>query len=603
MAELDEEQVVSALEEALPIGVLEEQSAPGSMRLPLRPRLLPPDAVRGNDRAAAAAAAPAGRARRWSGSTPAGWRSTQPSWRSTSPSSTDRDDLAKAVRYGELAAQRALAVYAYGEAVRHLEQALAVQEVLDPDDRAKRCDLLLSLGEALFSAGAMPRVINQVAPQAFELAEALEDGHRAFQVSHLACTALTRYGSFTVSGTPLYQQWAERTDQYATEGTRERVQADVTLAQLRRAEGHLLQGHAFDVRAIKLAREISDAPALFEAADWLLMWHGGAAPPAMLDRDQGLHLAEEFSGAIPMGVPARTGAALLSHGAWVYANAGDRLRADDCWRQLDELAERTRDASTLFSRQMTRIDRAVIDGDLEGAAAIADDLPDYGDELGAGVHARQASEGRGLRARLYLGRAVESFARLREALELAGASADRGLASVRLRTSSALLLAILGRSAEAHALLHEAIGVSGEREASQTSALITVILLETAVRLGDRDSVDRLLPVLAPAASNALCGPALTCAARHLGAAAAQLGQSDLAMRYYEQARDLCGRLRFRPELALTRLGIAELLLEQYPDERAAALEHLEFAIGEFREMKMQPSLEGALRHKEVLKA
>ena len=46
--------------------------------------------------------------------------------------STDRDDLAKAVRYGELAAQRALAVYAYGEAARHLEQALDVQEVLDP---------------------------------------------------------------------------------------------------------------------------------------------------------------------------------------------------------------------------------------------------------------------------------------------------------------------------------------------------------------------------------------------------------------------------------------------------------------------------------------
>jgi hypothetical protein len=45
------------------------------------------------------------------------------------------------------------------------------------------------------------------------------------------------------------------------------------------------------------------------------------------------------------------------------------------------------------------------------------------------------------------------------------------------------------------------------------------------------------------------------------------------------------------------------LLLEHYLAERPAAMEHLDFAIAEFREMKMQPSLERALRHKEILKA
>ena len=61
--------------------------------------------------------------------------------------------------------------------------------------------------------------------------------------------------------------------------------------------------------------------------------------------------------------------------------------------------------------------------------------------------------------------------------------------------------------------------------------------------------------------------------------------------------------MRFRPEIALTRLQIAEPLLEHYPGEKPEALEHLDFAIGEFREMKMQPSLERALRHKEILGA
>jgi len=39
------------------------------------------------------------------------------------------------------------------------------------------------------------------------------------------------------------------------------------------------------------------------------------------------------------------------------------------------------------------------------------------------------------------------------------------------------------------------------------------------------------------------------------------------------------------------------------PDEKTEALERLDFAIKEFQDMKMQPSLERALRHKDILKA
>src|SRR3989337_3047406 len=87
--------------------------------------------------------------------------------------STDKADLAKSVEYGEVAAKRAMAVFDYGEAVRLLERALAVQEVLDPDDNAKRCDLLLALGEALMPAGEPQRVCEELAEEAFNLAETL----------------------------------------------------------------------------------------------------------------------------------------------------------------------------------------------------------------------------------------------------------------------------------------------------------------------------------------------------------------------------------------------------------------------------------------------
>ncbi len=65
----------------------------------------------------------------------------------------------------------------------------------------------------------------------------------------------------------------------------------------------------------------------------------------------------------------------------------------------------------------------------------------------------------------------------------------------------------------------------------------------------------------------------------------------------------MAGRVGFRPEVALTRLALAELLLAGDADERAEALGHLDVAIGEFRAMQMQPALERALRNKDILKA
>ena len=55
--------------------------------------------------------------------------------------------------------------------------------------------------------------------------------------------------------------------------------------------------------------------------------------------------------------------------------------------------------------------------------------------------------------------------------------------------------------------------------------------------------------------------------------------------------------------MALASLQLAELLLEHYPQKKSEAVAHLDFAIGEFRNMKIEPSLERALRHEEILKA
>ncbi len=139
--------------------------------------------------------------------------------------SSDPADLKKAVEYGELAASRAMAVYAYGEAVNHLERALEVQEVLDSDDKAKRCGLLLSLGEALPGA-EFRRAAVSIAPEAFDLALALGDARLLTRACLLALSAhvpLTQDGLRSPDGL----RWLALADQHVPRGTVERIRADM----------------------------------------------------------------------------------------------------------------------------------------------------------------------------------------------------------------------------------------------------------------------------------------------------------------------------------------------------------------------------------------
>ena len=144
--------------------------------------------------------------------------------------STDPADLAKAVAYGRLAAARAVSVYAYGDAVRLLAQALEVQHALDPEDCLTRCDLLIALGDALTDAGEPARILDGVADEAFELAEALGDAARATRVCVMAFWALMAQGSGPAMLTEAALRWARRGDRYAPAGSAERALADTVTA-------------------------------------------------------------------------------------------------------------------------------------------------------------------------------------------------------------------------------------------------------------------------------------------------------------------------------------------------------------------------------------
>jgi DNA-binding CsgD family transcriptional regulator len=124
-----------------------------------------------------------------------------------------------------------------------------------------------------------------------------------------------------------------------------------------------------------------------------------------------------------------------------------------------------------------------------------------------------------------------------------------------------------------------------------------VNFLEAAIAVGHRRAASALMARLDCVAHLSI-GPLFqTCVGRHLGDAAVLVGDRATARAYYAQALDAAGKIRFRPELALTHLRMAELLLEEETDEaaRSRALAHLDNAIPELRDMRMQPALERAL--------
>jgi hypothetical protein len=173
--------------------------------------------------------------------------------------SSDTDDLAKAIEYSELAAQQASSVFAFGEAVRHLERALQIQELVDPADATNRCDLLIALSQALGPLGETQRVIAEVVPAAVALAEELGDGRRAFRGCWIAVNCLDIYCGVAARARPEYAAWAERAERHAEAGGIDQVYALIMLAHARPGQGCRDERDALLSHAVELAHHQDDA--------------------------------------------------------------------------------------------------------------------------------------------------------------------------------------------------------------------------------------------------------------------------------------------------------------------------------------------------------
>lgn len=487
--------------------------------------------------------------------------------------SSDTEDLAKAIAYGQLAATRSMRVHAYGEAVRLLEQALEVQDVLDPGDSEKRCDLLLALGEAMLATDEAGRVFETVAPVAFALAEGNRDSPPAARAAIQALDALFRAGPDWSESA----KWAARADQHAADGSAERVYADTYLGVSTIVSGKPGDGHVHVRRAVERARDLGD-----EAAYVRVSAHAVTFLNSLSDVDLVERLAEEFQRRTHAGVRPADLAVGLEGVSWRLLGRGEREAAEHVWRELDQLAERTHDPTAIARAASARSARAFIDGHLEEAASLGQAAMALANAAAVSLTV-MGQRTRMLPAQIlfYLGRPGE----LPLTTESHGATRPD-------RAERALNESWLGRCEEA---LRLRSGFANIGDTSDDSAVwILNYLLEVSIRCGDVATAEALVHRLSPLANRLQALYSIVSFGRLLGEAAAMLGRPDEAKAFYLQGLAVCRKVGFRPEIALICLDLAQLRLEHFGAERSEALSQLDFAIAEFGAMHMTPSLERA---------
>jgi DNA-binding NarL/FixJ family response regulator len=254
-------------------------------------------------------------------------------------------------------------------------------------------------------------------------------------------------------------------------------------------------------------------------------------------------------------------------------------------RDVDELAERTHLGS--FGGMQDTI-LALVDGHLEDALVQLRRYVERCDEMGLSLRGRMLRLNPLFSLARYLGRAEAWLTAADEFVRMGG---------FRTPPRAATCLAELGRLEEARALVGPVLDEIAANGADDHAAVFELVnFLEAANALGHRGAASALIGPL-DCVAHLTMGPVFhTCVARHLGEAAVLVGDRTAARAYYTQALEVAARIRFRPELALTHLRLAETLFEATDDAtRSEALRHLDAAIPELRDMHMQPALERAL--------
>ena len=458
-------------------------------------------------------------------------------------------DAEKAIEYARRAGEQATSMLAHEEAVEHYARALEVQDRFEPDALARRCELLLMLGEARVRAGERP-LAWEAFREAAELAVRLGD---SAGLARAAIGASRRYiqppGVVDEELIALLERALEM-----TEGARD-VARVALLTRLCSAVYYSVRRNEMQPlaeEATELAEELADpeARALAAAARRRAYWDPAHLEQRLADSTELLTLARE-AGDLEL---------VLQGHAWLVVDLLEQGNADAVDAQIEAFingAERLRQPLYLWNVMVWRAMRALLAGSLDEADRLASEGLSSG-SYGETVTAPQYYAVQLLAIRREQARMAELEGPVRE---LVNANPHRPAWRAGLMT----LLWETGRREEAQ---HELDALAAEDFADiprDGDWLIAITLLaEGAAELGDRERSGRLYELLLPyGAGNVVIGLAAVClgaAARILGRLAATIGDREAAAHHFELALEVNTALKTPLYLAHTQFDYAEFL-------------------------------------------
>ena len=464
---------------------------------------------------------------------------------------------AKAIVYSLKAAKARQAAHAYEDAAAHYERALVALELVNRDDAAARCDVLLALGAARWQASERdPR-----APYA----EAVELARRLDSPDRLARAALGAGGRFYAPGATdeAYVDLLEESlaalepgDSVLRVRVLARLAENLVFAQPPQRAAELA------AEAIGMARRLGEAGALAAA---LMGRHAALLHPEHAKErhqvgEQALALAGEL-GALEL-------AALGRH--WLLydlAELGQLKEARRRQAELDRMADELQQPLYRHSSLAWRCVWTGLAGRFEEAERIARESVRLAEHAGA----RDAQAH--FTAQLVALRREQG--RLHELLPEIERLAGTEPSGFAWRSILALAFLDAGDRTHARAVYESALG-DDMATAPRTMFWLPAVgsLAEAAARLGDPDGGARLYTELEPY-SDRLVQWSFTGNAgsvhRLLGRTAAIAGRHDRARSHFERALEQHAAIGASALLARTRCDLGEFLLHGTHADRVRA--------------------------------
>ena len=484
-------------------------------------------------------------------------------------------DVEKALGYAQRAGESAVKLLAYEEAARLYELALQALDLTQPIDPETRCELLLSLGDALARGGNTPE-----AKAAF--LAAADVARSAELPEHLARAALGYGGRFVWlrAGSdeqlvPLLEEALQALGE--TESTL-RVRLLARLAGALRDQPSLEPRASLSRQAVEIARRLGDKDTLAYALSGLFTATWGP------DIEELAEIAEEVTRlAEETGDPeAALQACWLRHIAWLTLSETERVATiADEYRAL---AQELKQPSHQWYVAVMRSVWALFRGEFGEAEQLVDEAQRFG--------RRAQTWDAGCSYRLALFALRREQGRLDEIEDMIKASVGEYAGYRVFRCLVVLLECELGREAEARHGLEELAAEDFAALPRDGEWLFCLcVLAEVAARLHDRERAAILYQQLGPYARlNPLASGEIAAGsvARYLGMLASTTGRWNDAARHFDDALEMNERMGARPWLAHTQEDYARMLLARNaPGDNERSRKLLELAFATYDELGM----------------